>query len=38
MNVEFSFGGHQADAKDLEATCDNLVEVLLLIALNLEVS
>lgn len=38
MNVEVAFGGLEAATNDLEAACDNLFEVLLLIALNLEVS
>lgn len=38
MNVEVSFGGPKVVSNDLEDACDNLLEVLLLIALNLEVS
>ena len=37
MNVEVSFGGPEVVADDLEAACDNLLEVILLVALNLEV-
>ena len=38
MNVEVSFGGLEAVASDLEVAWDNMLEVLLLIVLNLEVS
>ena len=37
MMVEVAFGGSQAAINDPEAACDNLLEVLLLIALNMEV-
>ena len=37
MTVEVAFGGSEAATNDMEAACDNMLEVLLLIALKLEV-
>lgn len=37
MTVEIAFGGSETATNDPEAACDNLLEVLLLIALNMEV-
>ena len=37
MSVEVAFSGSEAPTDDPKAACDDLLEVLLLIALNLEI-